>query len=123
MLNTNTSKIVRSEFGLVRGRARVDGDLAIPGVAGRGAPVRLDFLDPGGAVTGSLLPTGSVRETLTVKGWGTYEVSIIDATTPVVTVRARDVGLKGTEPPNALQADVELLRKLEASLRRRSRLP
>ncbi len=114
LLNTNTNKIVRSEFGLVGGRAEVDGDLAIPGVAGRGAPVRLDFLDPGGAVTGSLLPTGAVRETLTVKGWGTYEVSIIDATTPVVTVRARDVGLKGTELPNALQADAQLLHKLEA---------
>ncbi len=114
MLNTNTNKIVRSEFGLVGGHAEVDGDLEIPGVAGRGAPVRLDFLDPGGAVTGSLLPTGTVRETLMVKGWGTYEVSIIDATTPVVTVRARDVGLKGTEPPSALQADAELLHKLEA---------
>ena len=89
MLNTNTSKIVRSEFGLVGDQAEVDGDLAIPGVAGRGAPVRLDFLDPGDAVTGSLLPTGTVRETLKVKDWGAYEVSIIDATTPVVTVRAR----------------------------------
>ena len=114
MLNTNTSKIVRSEFGLVGDRAEVDGDLAIPGVAGRGAPVRLDFLDPGGAVTGSLLPTGVVRETLKVKDWGAYEVSIIDATTPVVTVRARDVGLKATEPPNLLQADTQLLHRLEA---------
>ena len=114
MLNTNTSKIVRSEFGLVGDQAEVDGDLAIPGVAGRGAPVRLDFLDPGDAVTGSLLPTGTVRETLKVKDWGAYEVSIIDATTPVVTVRARDVGLKATEPPNLLQADAQLLHKLEA---------
>ena len=30
------------------GAAAVEGDLAIPGVAGTGAPVRLDFLDPGG---------------------------------------------------------------------------
>ncbi len=114
LLNTNTGKIVRSEFGLVGGRARVDGNLAIPGVAGRGAPVRLDFLDPGGAVTGSLLPTGAVRDRLTVKGWGTYEVSIIDAATPVVTVRAREVGLKATEPPDVLQEDSRLLHKLEA---------
>ena len=44
-----------------QGRAATDGELAIPGVAGTGAPVRLDFLSPGGAVTGGLLPTGNPR--------------------------------------------------------------
>ena len=37
----------------------VDGDLAIPGVSGTGAPVRLEFRDPGGATTNKLLPTGN----------------------------------------------------------------
>ena len=34
------------------GRAVADGDLAIPGVPGTGAPIRLEFIDPGGAITG-----------------------------------------------------------------------
>ena len=50
IFNTNTGKIIRSTFRLVDGRAAVDGDLAIPGVAGTGAPVRLDFLSPGGSL-------------------------------------------------------------------------
>src|ERR1700742_4847323 len=57
IFNTNTGKIIRSTFPLVDGRAATDGDLAIPGVAGTGAPVRLDFLSPGGSLTGHLLPT------------------------------------------------------------------
>jgi len=53
IFNTNTRKIIRSTFPLVDGRAATDGEMAIPGVAGTGAPVRLDFLSPGGATTAS----------------------------------------------------------------------
>jgi hypothetical protein len=59
IFNTNTQKIIRSTFPLEDGRAATDGDLAIPGVAGTGAPVRVDFLAPGGATTGRLLPPAS----------------------------------------------------------------
>ena len=64
IFNTNTGKIIRSTFPLADGRAAVNGGLSIPGVAGTGAPVRLDFLAPGGAVTGRLLPTGNVVDRL-----------------------------------------------------------
>src|SRR5439155_17851653 len=57
IFNTNTGKIIRSTFALEDGRAATDGDLAIPGVAGTGAPGRLDCLVPGGATTDKLLPT------------------------------------------------------------------
>ena len=60
IFNTNTRKIIHSLFRVEGGRAATAGDLAIPGVAGTAAPVQLDFLDPGGASTGRLLPTGSV---------------------------------------------------------------
>ena len=46
--NTNTKKIIWSRFPLEGGVAAVDGDLAIPGVAGTGAPVKLEFREPGG---------------------------------------------------------------------------
>ena len=114
IFNTNTRKIIRSTFSLVEGRAATDGDLAIPGVAGTGAPVRLDFLSPGGSATAHLLPTGAVRDWLDVPGLGSIEVSMVDAAKPCVFVRARDIGLTGIELPEALDANTAVLAKLEA---------
>ena len=68
--NTNTGKIIRARFAIDDGRAAVDGDHELPGVAGVGAKVRLEFLDPGGANTGKLLPTGNVLDALDVPGLG-----------------------------------------------------
>jgi 2-methylaconitate isomerase len=113
IFNTNTGKIIRSTFPLVNARAAADGDLAIPGVAGTGAPVRLDFLDPGGSVTGRLLPTGHVSDWLDVPGVGRIEVSMIDAANACVFVRARDIGLTGNELPEALDANTTVLDRLQ----------
>jgi hypothetical protein len=117
IFNTNTGKIIRSTFPLVDGRAAMDGDLAIPGVAGTGAPIRLDFLSPGGSATGRLLPTGNVRDWLELPGVGSIEVSIVDAAKPCVIVRARDIGLNGTELPDWLDTNTAVLARLE-SIRR-----
>lgn len=113
IFNTNTSKIIHSTFRLVDGRAATDGDLAIPGVAGTGAPIRLDFLLPGGSVTGRLLPTGNVQDWLEIPGLGSIEVSLVDAAKPCVLVRARDIGLTGTELPDVLDANTDVLSRLE----------
>ncbi|MSP00641.1 MAG: PrpF family protein [Acetobacteraceae bacterium] len=113
IFNTNTKKIIRSTFPLVEGRAATDGTMAIPGVAGVGAPVRLDFLSPGGATTGLLLPTGNVVDELTVPEIGTIPVSMIDAANACVFVRASDLGLTGRELPEALDQDTALLAKLQ----------
>ena len=112
--NTNTKKIIHARFPTLEGRAAVDGDMEIPGVAGTGAPVRLEFLTPGGATTGRLLPTGRVRDTLSVPGVGEIEVSMVDAANACVFVRARDVGLSGAELPDAIEADAQAMRKLGA---------
>jgi 2-methylaconitate isomerase len=112
--NTNTQKIIWSRFPLDGGVAAVDGDLSIPGVAGTGAPVKLEFREPGGATTGKLLPTGNAADTLDVPGCGKYRVSMVDAANACVFVRAADLGVRGTELPDEIEASADLLRKLAA---------
>ena len=112
--NTNTKKIIWSKFPLDNGQAAVDGDLAIPGVAGTGAPVKLEFREPGGATTGKLLPTGNAAEMLDVPGYGRFRVSMVDAANACVFARASDLGIKGIELPDAIDANPELLKKLAA---------
>lgn len=114
IFNTNTQKLIRSTFPVGDGRARYDGDLAIPGVAGTGAPIRLDFIAPGGASTGRLLPSGRLLDTLDVPGFGALCVSLVDAANAAVFVRARDVGLSGAELPGELEARADVLALLEA---------
>jgi 2-methylaconitate isomerase len=118
--NTNTRKIIRATFPLEEGRAKVVGDLAIPGVAGTGAPVRLDFLAPGGATTGRLLPSGRVVDVLDVPGFGAIEASLVDAANAGAFIRARDVGLTGRELPDELDANPEMLKLLDAIRRQAS---
>jgi 2-methylaconitate cis-trans-isomerase PrpF len=112
--NTNTRKLIVAHFPLEGGRAAVDGDFRLPGIAGSGAPVRLDFLEPGGAGTGMLLPTGNATDTLEADGVHGIEVSMVDAANPCVFVAADALGASGVEMPDELEANGALLRRLEA---------
>jgi hypothetical protein len=112
--NTNTQKIIVAHFGIDDAHAAVDGDFVLPGVAGTGAPIRLDFLDPGGAGTGRLLPTGNVADQLEIAGAGMVEASMVDAANPCVFVLAEALGMTGIEMPDALDANRDLLDRMEA---------
>lgn len=112
--NTNTKKIIQARFNMDDGLSEVDGDLAIPGVSGTGSPVRLEFLQPGGASTGKLLPTGNVTDVLDVPGVGKLTVSMVDAANATVFVRAADLGLVGMEMPDALEGNADIMKKLGA---------
>jgi hypothetical protein len=112
--NTNTKKLIHATFPLHDNLPRYDGDLVIPGVAGSGAPVRLDFIAPGGATTGKLLPTGHPVDTVDVPGVGRIAVSMVDAGNAAVFLRAADLGLNGTELPEQLETDTALLARLQA---------
>ena len=112
--NTNTSKIIIARFPVQAGRAVVQGDLALDGVAGTGAPIRLDFTDPGGSKTGKLLPSGNATDLLEIPGHAPIRASLVDAANPCVFIAAADLGLTGHELPTALERDKPLLETLEA---------
>jgi 2-methylaconitate cis-trans-isomerase PrpF len=112
--NTNTDKIIHSTFAVDGGQAVERGELAIPGVAGTGAPIRLDFVSPGGASTGRLLPSGRVVDEVEVPGLGKVEVSMVDAANACVLVAASSLGLTGLEMPGDLEADPVTMERLSA---------
>jgi 2-methylaconitate cis-trans-isomerase PrpF len=112
--NTNTGKIIRARFPTSGGLLAAEGDFELDGVAGTAAPIRLEFLDPGGAKTGRLLPTGSASDMLEIAGLGAIAASCIDAANPAVFVAAETVGKTGTEPPDALERDADFLKAMEA---------
>src|ERR1700755_680294 len=84
--NTNTSKIIVSRFPVEQGALAATGDIEIDGVAGKAAPIRLEFLEPGGARTGKLLPTGRAVDEFDIKGLGIVKTSCVDAANPCVFV-------------------------------------
>lgn len=109
VFNVNTRSRIDVTVQTPGGQVRYEGDTGIDGVAGTASPIRLNFLDAWGAVTGSLFPTGNRIDT--VHG---IEVSCIDAAMPLVIMRARDLGLTGRESPLELDADAALLARIEA---------
>ena len=115
---TNTGKIYDARFPVKDGMTVEEGDYVMPGVSGSGAKITLDYLDPGGAITGALLPTGRVRDHFDVEGVGRVEVSLIDATNAMVFLDAADMGYKATERPEALDADQEFMSRMEEARRK-----
>jgi 2-methylaconitate cis-trans-isomerase PrpF len=111
--NTNTDRIIHSRFARDGDLAAVDGDFDLKGVAGTGAPVRLEFHQPGGAATGRLLPTGNVIDEIAVEGLGVVEASLVDSANPFVFVEAKALGLIGTEAPADIDARAQIMGWLE----------
>ena len=111
--NTNTGKVIQEEVPTANGQVLYDGDFGIAGVPGTAAPLKLKFVDPAGTLGKGLLPTGNAVDLLEVPGHGSTEVSLVDAANPLVFVKASDLGLTGTELPEAINGEPELLRLLE----------
>ena len=90
------------------GAPTYDGMTAIDGVPGTAAPIVCEFIDVAGSTCGALLPTG--RATDEADG---IDVTCIDNGMPVVLLRAVDLGLTGSEAPEALDANEPLKTRLE----------
>jgi 2-methylaconitate cis-trans-isomerase PrpF len=109
----NTGRVIIAEVPVRGNKAEVEGDHAIAGCPGTGAKILLDWADSAGSITGKLLPTGNVKDILRVEGEGDMEVSLVDAAIPTVFIRADTIGLRGNETPQEIDADGELLEKIE----------
>ena len=94
------------------------GDARIDGAPGSSAPITINFLDTAGSVCSSLLPTGQVKDTITVSGEGfapfTLDVTCIDNGMPLVIFKASDLGRTGYESAAELNADDDLKKRIEA---------
>ena len=97
VFNTNTQKIIEEHVRVKNGHACMYGDEEIKGVPGTGSRIDMYFEDPAGPTTGKLFPTGNKKDVYDIPDYGPVEVTVFDCSNPLVIVRARDLGIKGTE--------------------------
>ncbi len=107
--NVNTRSMIDAVVQTPDGCTEYEGDAHIDGVTGTGAPIRLNFLDAWGSVTGKVFPTGNRRDVI-----DGVAVTCIDAAMPMMIVQASDLGVLGTESAMELEANTELLARLES---------
>ena len=114
--NVNTGALIEATVQTPGGQLTYEGQARIDGVAGTAAPILLNFLDAWGAVTGQLFPTGHRKEDILG-----IEATCIDAAMPLMIMRAADLGLSGRERPAELDAQADLLARIEAMRREAGR--
>jgi 2-methylaconitate cis-trans-isomerase PrpF len=110
--NRNTDSILVAQVPVQAGKAQVTGDCVIAGVPGSGAGILLDYTGTVGATTGRLLPTGQPSETLLLENGESIEITLCGAGNPCVMVAAADLGLEGSESPDAISANPQLIQRM-----------
>ncbi|EIW57651.1 DUF453 domain-containing protein [Trametes versicolor FP-101664 SS1] len=98
--NTNTSKIIDTTFPLSTSDGTPAAVLDTPqvemaGVPGKASRILLQFVNPAGARTGKLLPTGNAIDTLdcTFLSDPPFQISasLVDATNPTIFISSQDL--------------------------------
>lgn len=114
LFNLNTNKAIDVEVPVKDGQFNNDGECSIAGIDSTAGELKVNFLNPAGAKTGKLFPTGQARETLDIPGYGEVEVTILDVSNPMVLCNASVLGLTGTELPAGIDGDQRVSSFLEA---------
>lgn len=105
--NTNSRRMLIARVPVRDGAPVIDGDYAIAGVPGTGAEIRLDYSRTAGATTGSILPSGRPVDRLFVPELGReIDVSIVDVAKATCYFHACEVGIAGTESPDAFTSEI-----------------
>ena len=108
IVNVNTGTRAQSIVQTPGKRVTYEGDAAIAGVLGTSAPILVSFVDPVGAKTSGLLPTGKPLEHIE-----DIAVTLVDSAVPMIWVRAEDLGV--SLPSDAdLDKNPSLMSKLES---------
>ncbi|RWR25212.1 4-oxalomesaconate tautomerase [Agrococcus lahaulensis] len=104
----NTGGTAFAHVATPGGRVDYDGGTTIDGVPGTAGAVVLDFDETAGSSCGSLLPTGNASDEI-----DGVPATLVDNGMPTVVLRASDLGIRGDEAPEALEADRPLRERLE----------
>ena len=106
---TNTGNVCELTVRTPGGEVEYEGSTSIDGVPGTAAPIICDYFDLAGSSCGALLPTGNP-----VDEFDGVEVTCVDNGMPVVAMRAADLGIRGDESPEELDANAGLRQRLES---------
>ena len=111
----NIGKTIIAHVPVSQGQVQETGDFELDGVTFPAAEIVLEFLDPSddGEEGGAMFPTGNLVDELEVPGVGTLNATLISAGIPTVFVNAEDIGYRGTELRDDINADSQQLDRLE----------
>ena len=93
VLATNTGKRYIAQVPVCDGQAEVEGEYTIDGVPAPGACITLEYLEPGGSLGGSVLPTGVAQQEIILASGRQLTLSLVDAAIPTVFVRAEELAV------------------------------
>lgn len=114
--NTNTKKTIEASFDAYSTNSAWQylevGKCSIDGVPGTASTITLSFLDPEGSKTPKALPTGNAVDEVQV-GDQVIRASLIDVSNPGIFIDGRDVGWDPSSTPDEMNANQDLLDKLE----------
>ncbi|KAK2772747.1 3-methylitaconate isomerase [Colletotrichum kahawae] len=109
--NTGTDALLVAHVpvDVVTGRAMEQGDYAISGCQGTGAPILMDYSQT--ALPKSMLPTGNATDHLGCT-FGAVDATFCEVGNPIVFVTAESVGIVGDEPVDNIDSDIELVKRI-----------